>query len=411
MAKFTFEAMNNQGQAIKDEVDAASTEDAIAKIRAKGYFPTNVREKGGQKKAGPGGGKKKKGAFTIGGVSASALTTFTRQLSTLQDAGLPIVRSLKILEAQLKPGVLKNCVGAVAEDVEGGSTLSEAMGKHPKAFDKLYVNMVKAGEAGGVLDTILERLAEFREKAQRLKKKIMGAMIYPAAVISIAGGIVTGILIFIVPKFQQMFEEMDIELPGLTQFLIDFSSLLATRWYLIPIVPATIFALYKIIGMNKYGKYGLDWMQFKVPLFGTLANKSTVSRFCRTLGTLIASGVPILEALNIVRETTGNACMVNAITKVHDSIREGENIADPLRQSKVTDEMVVNMIDVGEETGELDKMLTKVADTFDEEIDVIVESLTSLIEPIMIIFMGGTVGTIVIALFMPLIKLMGSMGE
>jgi len=411
MAKFTFEAMNNQGQAIKDEVDAASTEDAIAKIRSKGYFPTNVREKGGQKKAGAGGGKKKKGAFTIGGVSASALTTFTRQLSTLQDAGLPIVRSLKILEAQLKPGVLKNCVGAVAEDVEGGSTLSEAMGKHPKAFDKLYVNMVKAGEAGGVLDTILERLAEFREKAQRLKKKIMGAMIYPAAVISIAGGIVTGILIFIVPKFQQMFEEMDIELPGLTQFLIDFSSLLATRWYLIPIVPATIFALYKIIGMNKYGKYGLDWMQFKVPLFGTLANKSTVSRFCRTLGTLIASGVPILEALNIVRETTGNACMVNAITKVHDSIREGENIADPLRQSKVTDEMVVNMIDVGEETGELDKMLTKVADTFDEEIDVIVESLTSLIEPIMIIFMGGTVGTIVIALFMPLIKLMGSMGE
>ena len=409
MPKFTFEAMNNQGQAIKDEVDAASTEDAIAKIRSQGYFPTNVREKGGQKKGGAGG--KKKQPFTIGGVSPKQLTTFTRQLSTLQDAGLPIVRSLKILEAQLKPGVLKGCVGAVGEDVEGGSTLSEAMAKHPKAFDKLYTNMVKAGEAGGVLDTILERLAEFREKAQRLKAKIMGAMIYPAAVLSIAGGIVTGILIFIVPKFQTMFEEMEIELPGLTLFLINFSSLLATRWYLIPIVPAGLFALYKLIGMNKHGQWALDWVAFKIPLFGTLQNKSTVSRFARTLGTLIASGVPILEALNIVRETTGNSVMAGAITKVHDSIREGENIADPLRQAKVTDEMVVNMIDVGEETGELDKMLTKVADTFDEEIDVIVESLTSLIEPIMIIFMGGTVGTIVIALFMPLIKLMGSMGE
>ena len=412
MATFVFEAMNNQGQAIKDEIDAASTEDAIAKIRARGFFPTNVREKGGKKKGKAGaGGKKRGGGFTIGGVSAKALTTFTRQLSTLQDAGLPIVRSLKILESQLKPGVLKNCVGAVAEDVEGGSTLSEAMGKHPKAFDKLYVNMVKAGEAGGVLDTILERLAEFREKAQRLKKKILGAMIYPAAVITIAGGIVAGIMVFIVPKFEAMFLEMEIELPGLTKFLITFSKLLAERWYLIPLVPATFFILYKLIRMNKYGKWGVDYLKFKLPLFGTLTNKSVVSRFTRTLGTLIASGVPILEALNIVRETTGNEVMTSAITKIHDSIREGENIAEPLRQAKVCDEMVVNMIDVGEETGELDKMLVKVAETYDEEIDVIVESMTSLIEPILIIFMGGAVGTIVIALFMPLIKLMSCMGS
>ena len=410
MPTFVFEAMNNQGQAIKDEIDAASTEDAIAKIRSQGFFPTNVREKGGKKKGRAGGGAKKKGGFTIGGVSSKNLTTFTRQLSTLQDAGLPIVRSLKILESQLTPGVLKNCVGMVAEDVEGGSTLSEAMAKHPKAFDKLYVNMVKAGEAGGVLDTILERLADFREKSERLKKKIMAAMIYPTAVITIAGGIVTGIMMFIVPKFEQMFLEMDMELPGLTQGLITVSKLLATRWYLIPLIPASIFAVYKIICMNKYGKWGVDYAKFKMPLFGPLINKSVVSRFTRTLGTLIASGVPILEALNIVRETTGNEVMVSAITRIHDSIREGENIADPLRSAKVCDEMVVNMIDVGEETGELDRMLSKVADTYDEEIDTLVEGLTSLIEPIMIVFMGGAVGTIVIALFMPLIKLMGNIG-
>ena len=410
MPTYVFEAMNNQGQAIKSEVDAASTEDAIAKIRAQGYFPTNVREKGGRKKA-KAGGKRKGATFTIGGVSAKNLTTFTRQLSTLQDAGLPIVRSLKILDSQLKPGVLKNCVGAVAEDVEGGSTLSEAMAKHPKAFDKLYVNMVKAGEAGGVLDTILERLATFREKAQRLKRKIMGAMIYPAAVITIAGGIVTGIMVFIVPKFEQMFAEMGIELPGLTLALITVSMILKNYWYLLPAVPAGLFITYKVVRLNKYGKFGLDWAKFKIPLFGALTNKSVVSRFARTLGTLIASGVPILEALNIVRETTGNEVMTSAITRIHDSIREGENIAEPLRQSRVCDEMVVNMIDVGEETGELDKMLEKVADTYDEEIDVMVESLTSLIEPIMIVFMGGAVGSIVIALFMPLIKLMGSMGQ
>ena len=410
MPTYVFEAMNNQGQAIKSEVDAASTEDAIAKIRAQGYFPTNVREKGGRKKA-KAGGKRKGATFTIGGVSAKNLTTFTRQLSTLQDAGLPIVRSLKILDSQLKPGVLKNCVGAVAEDVEGGSTLSEAMAKHPKAFDNLYVNMVKAGEAGGVLDTILERLATFREKAQRLKRKIMGAMIYPAAVITIAGGIVTGIMVFIVPKFEQMFAEMGIELPGLTLALITVSMILKNYWYLLPAVPAGLFITYKVVRLNKYGKFGLDWAKFKIPLFGALTNKSVVSRFARTLGTLIASGVPILEALNIVRETTGNEVMTSAITRIHDSIREGENIAEPLRQSRVCDEMVVNMIDVGEETGELDKMLEKVADTYDEEIDVMVESLTSLIEPIMIVFMGGAVGSIVIALFMPLIKLMGSMGQ
>ncbi|MBM4084908.1 MAG: type II secretion system F family protein [Planctomycetes bacterium] len=411
MPTFTFEAMNNQGQAIKDEIEANSTEDAIAKIRAQGFFPTNVKEKGGRRKAAKGGPGKKKAGFTIGGVSNAQLTQFTRQLSTLQDAGLPIVRSLKILEGQLKPGALKNILGVVAEDVEGGSTFSEALAKHPKAFDKLYVNMIKAGEAGGVLDTILERLADFREKAQRLKKRIMGAMIYPAAVVTIAGTILTGIMIFIIPKFETMFKEMNVELPGITQGLIAFSSFLQNQWYMLPLFPAAAFAIFKIIGMNKMGRYGMDWAKLRLPVFGTIINKSMISRFCRTLATLIASGVPILEALNIVRETTGNSVLTSAITRIHDSVREGESIAAPLKQSKVCDDMVVNMVDVGEETGELDKMLTKISDNYDEEVDTLVEGMVSLIEPIMIIFMGLAVGGIVIALFLPLIKLMGSIGS
>jgi len=409
MAVFQFDAMNNQGQTIRDEIEANSTEDAIAKIRAQGFFPTNVREKGGRRKTGP-GAKKKSGGFTIGGVSAKQLTQFTRQLSTLQDAGLPIVRSLKILAIQMKPCALKNIVETVAEDVEGGSTLSEAMAKHPKAFDKLYVNMVRAGEAGGVLDTILQRLADFREKAQRLKKRIIGAMIYPAVMVTIAGSILTGIMVFIIPKFEQMFREMGVELPGLTKGLIMVSTNLHQRWYLIPIIPFSFFAGYKIIAAIPAGKYALDFLKFKVPVFGPIINKSAVSRFARTLGTLIASGVPILEALNIVRETAGNELMSRAIANIHDSIREGESIAEPLRQAKVCDEMVVNMIDVGEETGDLDKMLMKVADTYDEEVDVAVEGMTTLIEPFMIVFLGGAVGTIVISLFLPLIKLMGSLG-
>ena len=410
MAVFQFEAMNNQGQTIRDEIEANSTEDAIAKIRAQGFFPTNVREKGGRRKTTATGAKKKGSGFVIGGVSSSQLTQFTRQLSTLQDAGLPIVRSLKILATQMKPCALKNIVDAVAEDVEGGSTLSEAMAKHPKAFDKLYVNMVRAGEAGGVLDTILQRLADFREKAQRLKKRIIGAMIYPAVMVTIAGSILSGIMVFIIPKFEQMFMEMEVELPGMTIMLIKMSSFMQNQWYMLPLGPAAAFAIYKIMAKVPAGKYAMDYMKFRLPVFGPIINKSTVSRFARTLGTLIASGVPILEALNIVRDTAGNELMSRAIANVHDSIREGESIAEPLRQAKVCDEMVINMIDVGEETGDLDKMLMKVADNYDEEVDVAVEGMTTLIEPFMIVFLGGAVGTIVISLFMPLIKLMGSMG-
>jgi len=411
MPTFSYEALDSQGQVVHGEIEATSSEEAIVKIRGKSYFPTNVKEKAARKaRAAAVGPRKRKKAVAFGKVKSKQLAAFTRQLSTLVDAGLPIVRSLKILEEQQKPGVLKNQLGDVAEDVEGGSSLSEALAKHPKTFDKLYINMVRAGEAGGVLDSILERLAGFMEKSQRLKKQVISALIYPAAVITAAGGILAAIMILVVPKFEEMFKDMRMTLPQMTQMLISFSNWIRNWWFLIPLIPFSIFVVMKIIGANKTGRYVLDKVKLKMPLFGMIISKSTISRFARTLGTLISSGVPILEALSIVKEATGNAVFETAIGRVHDSIREGENIAGPLGQTKIVDAMVLNMVDVGEETGELDKMLIKVADTYDEDVDALVSGMMSLIEPLLIIVLGTAVGFIVIALFLPLISLMQQLG-
>ncbi len=410
MPTFRFEAMNSQGQTIKNEVDAVSEEEAIQKIRAQKLFPTSVKAKVGRRGLTTGAGRKRKKTFAIGKVSAKQLTLFTRQLSTLQDAGLPIVRSLKILEGQLKPGVLKNTLITVTDDVEGGMTFSEALAKHPKAFDKLYTNMVRAGEVGGVLDEILQRLADFREKARRLKKQIVGAMVYPIAVITVAGGILWGIMTFIVPKFKQIFVELDVQLPQMTLMLIAFSDFVKNSWYWIPTGIIGFILLIKGIGATTLGRYILDKIKLRIPLFGGILTKAVIARFTRTLGTLVASGVPILEALNITKDTAGNMVISRAIGHVHDSIREGESIAEPLAQSKICDDMVVNMVDVGEETGDLDKMLLKIADQYDEDVDLAVAGLAHLIEPIMIVLLGGCVGFIVISLFLPLIKLMNSLG-
>jgi type IV pilus assembly protein PilC len=410
MPVFRFEAMNSQGQTIKNEVEAVSEEEAIQKIRAQKLFPTSVKPKVGRRglQTGPGGRRKK--TLAIGGVSSKQLTLFTRQLSTLQDAGLPIVRSLKILEGQLKPGVLKNTLISVTDDVEGGMTFSEALAKHPKAFDKLYTNMVRAGEVGGVLDEILQRLADFREKSRRLKKQIVGAMIYPVAVVTVAGTILWGIMTFIVPKFKQIFVELDVTLPVMTQMLIAFSDFVKTGWYWGFAMIAGLFLFIKAVGATNVGRYVIDKIKLHIPLFGIIMNKAVIARFTRTLGTLVASGVPILEALNITKDTAGNMVVARAIGHVHDSIREGESIAEPLAQSKICDDMVVNMVDVGEETGDLDKMLLKIADQYDEDVDVAVAGLAHLIEPMMIVLLGGCVGFIVISLFLPLIKLMNSLG-
>jgi type IV pilus assembly protein PilC len=364
------------------------------------------QKKGKGKKAAQQGRRKKGQTFTIGGVSQKMLTIFTRQFSTLQDAGLPVLRSLRILERQMKPSVLKNSLIDVVEDVESGMTLSEAMAKHPKCFDRLYVNMVRAGEAGGALEIILQRLAEFKEKAQSLKKKIIGAMVYPAVVIFVAVAILTFIMVMIIPKFKKIFDEFGLQLPQATKTLIAISNWMSQYWYFIPLVPLGIYLLLKLIRLTRAGNYALDRITLWIPIVGSLVEKTVVARTMRTLGTLIASGVPILEALSIVRETSNNAVFERMFQRVLESIREGDTIADPLRESRLVDDMVVNMVEVGEETGDLDTMLYKVADFYDEEVDNTVKALISLLEPIMNVFLAGTIGGIVISLFLPLIKLL-----
>ncbi|HEY0984932.1 MULTISPECIES: type II secretion system F family protein [unclassified Schlesneria] len=429
MPTFQYEAMDNTGLEVKDTIDAASEQEAQSRIREKGFFVTKITEKGRAKKTKAESGKtkgdgktqadaKKKappkrkkagGGFSIGGVSGKKLCTFTRQLSTLQDAGLPILRSLRILENQARPGPLKGSLIGVIDDIESGSTLSEAMAKQPKAFDNLYVNMVKAGEAGGALEVILQRLAEFKERSESLKRKVKGAMIYPCAVITVATLIVGFIMYYIIPKFKKIFDDFGTELPGITVVLIQCSDNVVNYWYLGPVIPFALWLMIKIIKKNKTGAYIVDWVSLRIPLLGLIFRKSIIARTCRTLGTLVASGVPILEALAITRDTAGNAVFYKAYEHIIAAIREGESMAVPLRETRTVDEIVVNMVDVGEETGALDTMLYKVSDVFDEEVGVLVEGLVNLLEPLMVVVLGLIVGFIVIALFMPLIKLLNDL--
>ncbi len=438
MPTYQFEAIDaSTGKEIRDTVDAASEAEAQATIRSMGYMVTKL--KASKAKAGKTGGKgsKKPGrSFAIGGVRSKDLTLFTRQLSILQDAGLPILRSLKVLAEMQKPGRLRNSLLDVCDEIEGGSTLSEAMSKSPKAFDRLYCNMIRAGEAGGALEVILRRLAEFMERSESLRRKVKGALVYPVVVVCVAVGILTFIMLKIVPQFKKIFDDFGSTLPDMTQVLINISTWVANYWYLIPAIPFGINLIIKAIKLIPYGRFGWDLFMLKMPVFGQLVEKNILSRSARTLGTLLASGVPILEALNITKETSGNMMFERLFGKVSDSIRDGEAIAKPLKiyaippfniaallfwtffcpgigvllyltryKKSVVDDLVVNMVDVGEESGELDTMLYKVADTYDEEVAVLTESLTSLMEPLLIIFLGGAVGFIVIALFMPLIKL------
>lgn len=442
MPTFQFEAMDPTGNEIKDVIEASSEEEAQATIKEMGYYVTKLT----LKKARGGDAQKKKGAkgrktFALGGVKSKVLTTFTRQLSILQDAGLPILRSLKILEAQSKPGALKNSLIDVCDEIEGGATLSEAMSKSPKAFSRLYVNMIKAGEAGGALEVILQRLADFQERSESLKRKVKGALVYPVFVVLFAVGIMVFIMLKIVPQFQKIFDEFGIDLPPITKVLIVMSKITASYWWALPAVPIGVWLFVKLLRKFPAGRYGFDLFCIKIPIFGQLVEKNIVARTMRTLGTLVSSGVPILEALHITRETSGNAVFEKMFAKVNEAIREGETIAVPMKDNsrpgfhpmalffwcffivgpigallyvlrmndRILDDMVVNMVDVGEETGELDTMLYKVADTFDEEVSVLTESLTSLMEPLLIIILGTMIGFIVIALFMPLISLISNL--
>jgi len=421
MATFTYEARDAQGKMRKGTLEASTDEEAIGRLKSQSLYPTSVREQKVKKSDaadGPAVKKRRGGGIVLfGKVKKKQLTQFTRQLSTLQDAGLPLLRSLQILEGQAKPGPLKNVLIELSDEVQGGSSLSEAMAQHPKAFDRLYVKMIAAGEVGGVLDIILQRLAEFMEKGQRLKRQIRGALVYPLVVVFVAIVILVMIMVVIIPQFQKIFEDFGVELPWLTIWLTDTSMWMAGRnpGQVVPgavIFVGTIVAIpfaWKLVRLAKPGRAMTDRMVLWTPVIGNVSRKSTVAKFTRTLGTLISAGVPILEAIRITADTSGNAVFEKALLRVHDAVREGESFAVPLRESKTCEPIVVNMVDVGEETGELDVMLMKVADNYDEEVDVAVKAALSLLEPIMVVLIGGMVGTIVIAMFLPMVAMIESL--
>lgn len=354
---------------------------------------------------------KGKGFNFGGGVKSKQVTEFTRQFATLMAAGLPIVRALDIMQNQLPVGALKNIVGDVRDDVNSGSSLSEAMSKHPAAYSELYVNMIRAGEISGALDTILLRLADFREKAEKLKRRIIGAMVYPTAVVTIAVLILTFLMIFIIPKFEKLFRDLGVDLPAPTRLLIFIASCMLNYWYVILALPFVFFFTLVFMSKDKKGRRILDNIKLRLPIFGQIVRKGAISNFCRTLGTLVQSGVAILDALAIIKGATGNEVVSDAVGKIHDSIKEGDSIASPMADSGVFDDIVVNMVQVGEETGELDAMLMRIADNFDEQVNVMVESLMSLLEPMLIVGMGIAVGFIVISLFLPLVKMIETMGK
>ncbi len=412
MPKFSYTAVDSTGKQVSGTLDASSQEAATEQLRSKGWYPTSITQLVA-KSAQP---QKMQKGFSLFGekkVNAKTLTIFTRQLATLIDAGLPLLKGLQTLYRQEKHPTLKATITKMGESVESGSTFSEAIAAHPKIFNKLYVNMVKAGELGGVLEVVLARLAEFLEKAQRIKNKVVAAMFYPIVVLLIAFGILIFLLIFVVPQFKKIFQELlgDKPLPPITVFVTDVSSFILNNFLFI--AGGIIFL---IISINLYsktesGRRVIDKLILKLPLFGNLILLTGIARFCRTLGTLITSGVPILQALNITKETAGNTVLSDAIAKVHDAVKEGENIAPPLDQSGVFPPMVVSMIDIGEESGRLPDMLIRIADVYEDEVDNAVAGITSVLEPAMIVFLAVVVGTIVVALFLPLISIITELGS
>jgi len=402
-------------------VEAPSSNAAITQLRQAGYFPTSVVEEAirgldGEvarqrtaKMAPTTKPRAKRGIvlFARRKVSSKILMIFTRQLATLIDSGLPLLRSLNVLAKQERDKVMKNTINKIAESVQSGSTFSDALALHPRIFNDLYVSMVRAGEVGGVLELVLTRLSEFQEKAAKIKNKILAAMVYPVIVMTLAVGILCFLLVFIVPRFEVIFHDLlgDKPLPPVTRFVIGLSGFMQSHGLLLLGAVVVIVTAYKLIGRTRRGRLVIDNFKLRMPLFGNLNRKTAISRFSRTLGTLVTSGVPILQALNITRETAGNAAIAAAIARVHDSVKEGESIVQPMEASRAFPPMVVSMVDVGEETGKLPEMLLKIADVYDDEVDNAVVALTSMLEPLMIVFLAVIVGTIVLALFTPLISI------
>jgi len=431
MATFQYIAKDSSGKETRGTVEAGDRNSAIASVRAMGLLPTALGEvkgasssapspaKGAAKVAKP---KAKSGLnkdikislrmpkFLQGRIKTKVLTQFTRQLATLVNAGLPLMRGIEVLKRQMKDPRMQEALVGISDNIAAGGTFSESLTAYPKIFDKLYVNMVKAGEAGGVLEVVLGRLAEFAEKSERIKNKVKGAMIYPCVVLVAAIGITWFLLVMVIPKFKQVFNDMlgGQALPQITEIVIQASEFMQNNGLQIAIGVIAVFIVFKVLAKTEKGAYLLDVLKLKMPVTGTLAQRSAVSKFTRTLGTLLSSGVPILQSLMITRDTTGNRVLTKAIQNVHDSVKEGESMTQPLSQCKVFPPMVVSMVEVGEETGALADMLTRIANTYDDEVDNAVAGMTAAIEPALIIVLALVVGTIVIAMFMPMIKIISS---
>ncbi|MGI6140035.1 MAG: type II secretion system inner membrane protein GspF [Candidatus Hydrogenedentales bacterium] len=406
MPKYAYRALNREGKQQFGIIMADTQALALNDVRSLGLFPTHIKEatRADERRAlrqGKGGMNE----FYFGGVKAKEIVVMTRQLSTLIDAGLPLLRCINVLIAQLKASKMRDILREVSADIQGGATFAEALTKHPKQFDRLYVNMVRAGEVGGMLEEVLQRLAIFMERRQALKRRVQSAMIYPVAVIVIAMGIVTFLLAKVVPVFAEIFTEFGAELPAPTQFLVNAGDFVLYKWWIVVTIFCWITIGIKLMTKSKQVKRVFDRVILRVPLVGDLIVKVAVARFSRTLGTLITSGVPILQALKITRETIANEVIQNTVDNVYDSVQDGGTIAAPLDESKVFPAMVVNMIDVGEETGALDAMLSKVADIYDAEVEAAVENMLSLMEPMIIIVLGGIIGFIVISLYLPIFSL------
>lgn len=418
MAKYSYTAIDPSGKQKTGNIDASSEEDAQNKLSGMGLMVSSINKSADAPKksrrattAAKSGGKKGGGMNFGAVINQEDLTIFTRQMATLLQAGLPLLRSLEVMIRQEKNPRFKDVLVQIADNVRSGNNLSDGLAQHPKIFKPLFVNMIKAGEAGGVLDVVLTRLAKFMEKDLKTRKKIKSAMIYPIVIISVALIIVMGLLMFIVPKFQEIFETMlkGKSMPALTEFVINAGNIVKPTgiidFFIKIIALAIIIVIFKVLIGTGPGQKAKDWLALNTPKVGELVSKAAISRFTRTFGTLLSSGVPILQSLNITRDVIGNSRIAHALNRVHDRVRDGESLATPLEQQKIFPTMVTSMIDVGEETGELAEMLNRIADNYDEDVDNAVNSITSIIEPIMIIFLAVIVGTIVIALFLPIISI------
>ncbi len=399
MTTFAYSARSVAGDIQTGEIDLASRDDVLGFLRKQRLLPIKVEEKKSE-----GGLKLKFGS----GITTRDIVIFTRQFATMINAGLPLVQSLDILAKQSENKNLQKIIQQVLYDVESGKTLADAMRKHKAVFTDLYVNMVAAGEAGGILDTILLRLATFLEKADALRRKIKGAMIYPGVIFSVAIGAVAILLIFVIPTFQNMFESAGVPLPLPTQIVINLSKLLQHYWWLLLGVILATIALIRGYYKTSNGQLQLDRFILNVPVLGPMLRKSAVARFTRTLGTLVSSGVSILDGLEITARTAGNRVIHDAIMESRTSIAGGETISEPLKKSGVFPPMVVQMINVGEQTGGLDEMLSKIADFYDEEVDAAVEALLSAMEPVMIVFLGGIVGGMIVAMYLPIFDMINT---